>query len=757
MRHFGRFFFALCGILLFVCNAAHPQQPWSSILNSSRAIDWSHAGLPAKFPDGETTPNPWTPPTRPACNSAQAGLTVPVASGTAFGIDGTQSNTVLWAMKNCASANPGGSYLQLAAGSFTVSSTAYLSNAPYTTLRGSGPMSTTITSNSAIQFGSSGGNGGGTLNASPSAGATSVTLTGVSGATPTVGTLAWFNQCDTGWSGVTQPTSGYNSCTSGSYSDNGAIFVCGGTTTCNSNGSGSGAGGQTSQEQFVTITSVTNNGGGSYTIGFSPGLYLPNWSTARTASMYWQPSSIGNGIGLEDMTIVFNGSGGQVQLLDSYASWVKGVRFIGATNGLYEIAYSKNALFVNNYLFGATPSSMSTVSQIGSARFASDNLLLNNIAEEGGFLEGQGSLTGDVYAYNYSKNVSTPYVQATDYQHDNWSSGVAFVLNEGNQVNSIIDDDTWGTGNLNTFFRNWVSCDEEPYVYSGISGSGIAVDAYHRFDNAVGNVIGGTPQCNTYSSSSNGSAFRINYQNTDSLAGTTLLRWYNYDTINGNTRCQSSEVPTSLSGNAVPFENAVPGSCSAPASFYMNSITSHPSGGTGLSWWKVCTNWTTFPTSCAGSTTEPFPSAGPDVKGGDYINGYAYDNPAHLAWRTLPIDTSYQKPYSITGSSWSGGIETLTVSGLPGSNQATMGPFQISGGACATSGAGTATGAEVQMTGSTTATVSYALASNPGTCTGTMLWPDVRQFDERVYQNDLSQSAQSGPGAPINLTGTLIQ
>jgi len=742
-------------VLLILIHPAYGQQ-WSGIINSSRAIDWSHAGLPATLPDGETTPNPWTPPTRPACTSGQAGMTVPIASGTAFGIDGSQSNTVLWAMENCSAANPGGSYLQLAAGSFTTTGTTYLSHAPYTTLRGAGPMSTTLTSAYAIQFGSSGANGGGTLNASPAAGTTSVTLTGVAGPAPTTGTMAWFMQCDTGYSGTAQPTTGYNSCTSGSYSDNGAIFVCGGTTACNSNGSGSGAGGQTSQNQFVLITSVTNNGGGSYTIGFSPGLYLPNWSTARTAAMYWQPSNIGYGIGLEDMTIVFPGSG-TVELLDSYASWVKGVRFIGATNGLYEVAYSKNALFVNNYLFGATPSDMSTVSQIGSARYASDDLLLNNIAEEGGFLEGQGGLAGDVYAYNYSKNVSTPYVQSTDYQHDNWASGVAFLLNEGNQVNSIIDDDTWGTGDLNTFFRNWVSCDEEPYVYGSVSGTGIAIDAFHRFDNAVGNVIGGTPQCNSYSNSSNGAIFRINYQNTDSLAGTTLLRWYNYDTINGNTRCQSSEVPTTLSGNAVPFENAVPGSCSAPASFYMNSITSHPSGGTGLSWWKVCTNWTTFPTSCSSYTTEPFPSAGPDVTGGNYINGYAFDNPAHLAWRTLPIDTSYQKSYSITGSSWSGGIETLNISTLPGGN-AIMGPFQISGGACATSGAGTATGSEVQMTGSSTGTsVQYALASNPGSCAGgTMLWPDVRQFDERVYQLDSGASAGGSPIQGVKITGAIL-
>ena len=39
------------------------------ILSASRAIDWGGAGLPATFPDGETTPNGWTPPTRTQCGS----------------------------------------------------------------------------------------------------------------------------------------------------------------------------------------------------------------------------------------------------------------------------------------------------------------------------------------------------------------------------------------------------------------------------------------------------------------------------------------------------------------------------------------------------------------------------------------------------------------------------------------------------------------------------------------------------------------
>jgi hypothetical protein len=124
------------------------------------------------------------------------------------------------------------------------------------------------------------------------------------------------------------------------------------------------------------------------------------------------------------------------------------------------------------------------------------------------------------------------------------------------------------------------------------------------------------------------------------------------------------------------------------------------------------------------------------------VNGTAYDVPASIAFQNLPIDTSYQKSYTITSSNWSSGTETLTVSSLPNTTHL-MGPFQVSGGNCST-GTG-----EAYMTASTSTTVSYALASNPGSCTGTMKFPDVRQFDERVYQND--PGGDPPPAAPTGL------
>ena len=88
-------------------------------------------------------------------------------------------------------------------------------------------------------------------------------------------------------------------------------------------------------------------------------------------------------------------------------------------------------------------------------------------------------------------------------------------------------------------------------------------------------------------------------------------------------------------------------------------------------------------------------------------------------------------------------MESLTVTGIPNVHHV-MGRFQISGGACERRKQGA--GAEVAITaasGTGPYTVKYALASNPGTCTGTMLFPDVRQFDERVYEADTTAGTVS--------------
>src|SRR5207248_7572507 len=137
----------------------------SGIIGPSRAINWSKAGLPATLPNGETTPNPWTPPTRTQCGSTISA--------------GASAATINAALAACGA----GHYVLLGPGTFTFSSaniTMYAQNG--VTLRGSGAQSTilNLTGNSQILFGISWANGSCLWTSGYAVGATSLATTSCS-------------------------------------------------------------------------------------------------------------------------------------------------------------------------------------------------------------------------------------------------------------------------------------------------------------------------------------------------------------------------------------------------------------------------------------------------------------------------------------------------------------------------------------------------------------------------------------------------
>jgi hypothetical protein len=721
--------FPIISILLLFSTLSYGQV-WSGILTTNRAINWGNAGLQPTFPDGETTPNPWTPPTRTLCKTLN-----PSGSGN------DDASQITSAISGC----PAGSFVLLNPGNWTIASymivsPGYTSGHNNVTVRGSGPMNTFINmtgSSANIQMGAGQAAGSAPLTSDASnytVGATSVKVT--TSSPPSVGMLAYFDQCDTNtnWNG--------SACV-GPSTDNGGLFVCAFDSNCISSGGTTPH--YNDQNQFVVVTSVTNSGGGTYTIGFTNGLYMNNWAYAQTPHLNWLTTTYtGIGYGLEEMTMLFQSGASQtVSLKGCYDCWVKGVRLIGAAQtGQINLSSTKNSLIANNYLYDENPTPASAIMIAIDHGAHTDDLILNNIVTGGVPFEGEGFDTGNVIAYNFNRDAQTTYYQL-EIEHHAESS---FLLHEGNQQDASEDDDTWGTHALNTWFRNYYSAWDAPYVAGTFNPRALQIDNFARFENVIGNAFGSSAITLGYQSTgASGDVYALS--STDTLATTSLMRWGNCDSSTGTCRFQSSEVPTSLSGNAAPFANPIPNSQNLPASFFMNNAVAQPDGGTGLSWWKVCTSWTTFPSACATSQTPPFPTSGPDVSDGPYLNGHAYDNPAAVAFQNLPIDTNYQQSYSITSSNWSNGIETLTVSGLPNVLHL-MGPLQISGGACST-GPG-----EVYMTTSSSTTVSYALTSNPGSCSGgTMKWPDVRQFDERVYQSD--PNGNPPPQAPTGLQATV--
>lgn len=745
MRYFCRFSPIFLGISFLFSTLAHAQQ-WSGILSPSRAINWSNAGLPATLPDGETTPNPWTPPTR-----TQYGSTIS-PSGSA--------STDLTNINNALSACPNGHYVLLGPGTFLIQGTVALYGQECT-LRGSGANSTflDVSGSGVLWFGSAWGTNNCLLTSGSNynSGSTTLTCNSLTGSAPAAGDVANLSQCDTGFSG--------HPC-SGTSADNGGLFVCNYQSTCSQQQESSS---NNFQNQTFYITGVSSSGG-TYAVTVSPGLYLPNWSYGQTPVLSWNnPSHDGIGVGLEDMTIAsppsYTSEFELVQMQNTYASWVKGVRFIGSgTNNPLFVQNTSHALISNSYFFPDIALDSSYPPAIQPTNTC-DTLYLNNMMmSESEPIEDYGGNCGNVQAYNFARDSFTLYSFNTGYDHHGYD---AFNLFEGNEFGEYTEDDTWGTHGLHTYFRNLGLCTDAPYTtFQGINSRSFQQDNYQRFNNVIGNAWGSS-SCSEYQTA-NASGYIYQIYTGDTLSVNSLMRWGNVSTAtqasdtpaNSGIRFASSEVPTSLSGNAEPFENPVPSNQNLPCSFFMGTLTTctiKTNGGTGLSWWKVCKSWSAFPTSCGTTQTQPFPPEGPDVSGGSYVNGHGYDIPAAIAWLNLPVDPTYQHSYTISSSSWSAGIETLTFSSnvLPNTTHL-MGAFQLSGVASACTTGSTINAAnEILITGSSSTTVQYALPSNPGaSCTGTMKFPDVRQFDERVYQSD-SGNGTSTPGTPTGLNGSV--
>jgi hypothetical protein len=733
-------------LLLLLFSTLSYGQAWSNVLSPARAIDWSHAGLPATFPDGETTPNPWTPPTRTTiCQTINP-------SGDASGA--TDSSNFNSAISACSTA---GQVIKLAAGTFYINSDIYVQSHSNVTFRGSGACNnasvcTIIQGNNHVFWlgGGSSGTTGYLTATSYAAGTTTVT---VASNPPTVDSVALFWQCDTGWSGT--PTS---SCNTGAYADNGQIYVCGGDPSCATQ---TGAGNHNAEQQYVYVTGVSGN-----TVTFTPGLRAPNWSSNRSATLNWGGFAVG--IGIEDLNLIYS----RIAINGCYACWAKGNRIIvqssdAALSGVSDL----NCLISNNYVDNTYLANNYPVIVLESAgeEGLSDFLWLNNIIHNA-IVEGGGSTSGVVFGYNYHRDTVTNDDYAGDYQHN---AGDFFELREGNEWGAGRDDPTHGTHFFSTYFRNWFAGTDEPLTLTG-NANAIQIGDWDRFANMIGNVVGwttpgGTPYAGNYVNGTPPNLYWIDEFGNDPLTTASSMRWGNYNICTGNSHCNesggdwdSSEVPTSTVmptsayPNAGPWQNPVPSNNSLPCSFFLQGFAAsttcsgYPSGGTGLSWWKVCDTWSTFPTSCSHYTTQPFPPIGPDVTGGrSDTGGYAYDIPAAVAWKNLPIDTSFQSSYTVTGSSWSSGTETLTFASgvLPqcqvGNVCHLQGGFQLTTSNSSYQAACTGGLSEVLITsagpsGSMPTSITYTLASNPGSnnCTGTMYFPDVRQFDERVFQND---------------------
>jgi hypothetical protein len=629
----------LLSVLLIPASAR--AQAWSGILDPSRAIDWSNAGIPGGIP----------------VRTTQCGSTIAPYSGSAATIN------------NAIAACPAGQFVSLGAGTFNLSSGISFGGHSNVTLRGQGANSTFLifsgagagSYNSVISMeGSVSANGyennvcDWTGGYSP--GTTTITIVNCGTTTPAkgslsnlkIGTLLILDQLDEG-------------------NDTGQIWNCEvtGATGCTWNGPGGEArnngpcNGTTcyrSQQQGVVVTAI--NGG---TITISPGLYMPNWRSSQKPQAWFANVTV-TGDGVEDMSIdATNANSGQsIMFSNTTSSWVKGLRSLFANRSHVRSVLGAHLVVRDNYFFENI--SHASVSYGAELMGGWDSLIENNIFQQDTDSEPSctGACSGNVIGYNFNiDNVwgSAGWMQAGFYNH---AAGDALNLWEGNIGPGYNSDQVHGTHHFETLFRNYLVGNQA----AGCGSSGpstctaqtIPVQLYagSRYANVVGNVLGQAGYHTSYSCSALSGAscpsavhsiFVLGY--TDNSGGVNagfpgfctspactttsyydpqtpnyLMRWGNYDVVTNGVRwcggssntgwtttCAStSEVPSTISpyGNGVPtLGDTATGQGPMPASFYLSSKPT----------WFGTVAW---------------PPIGPDVSGGNIsgLGGHANMNPA---------------------------------------------------------------------------------------------------------------------------------
>jgi hypothetical protein len=573
--------------------------PWSGILDPSRAIDWSHAGVEGGIPTRTTS-----------CATLDPGATA------------AQINAAIQAC-------PDGQVVTLGAGTFDLSDDGIVMKSGVT-VRGAGADQTLLVftahnycSNLQAAVCFSGTNDwSGQANTQPGGanaadwtggyaqGATDVTLTNVGSSGITAGQYIYLDQAND-----TSPGSDF--------------FVCDTTSaSCSLEG---GNGGRVingvihSQIQIVKVTAVS---GSTYTI--TPGLYSPNWRSSQSPGAWWPTTPIQNA-GLEDVSVDATNAGGQmnVAIYNAMNDWVRGVRLVRTCTcqrSLIQLAMAAHCTVADSYFYGTQGQSENYgVEAYGGG----DNLVENNVLQHvvAPFVIQQS--LGSVYAYNYAINDTYADGQGIHWLADEFiqhNAGVEFNLYEGNIGPGFGGDVFHGNQLMNTLFRNYF-LGTDPGRTDNTTV--IPLQSYIRYMNIVGNVLGTPGTTTTYQVNggigATGTVYNLGGGNTegavtvpdDPLVATTLMRWGNYDTASGAAKFDPTEVPSGIG----KYANAVPSSQSLPASFY---LAGKPA------WWPASTPW---------------PAVGPDVTAGNIpgLAGHASTIPAEDCFRNAmggPADGS---------------------------------------------------------------------------------------------------------------------
>lgn len=564
-------------------------QAWSAFLDPSRAVTWQgNAGF--------------TIPGYTVACSTQPSLTTGSANAAA--------NTT--AIQNSiASCNSTHNVVNLPAGTYYINALTISAN--NVVVRGAGSSapgnvcaagSTCLIENSSVACGGTGLNAGICVTSSPyyysqssqanpgsgsrqcswtagyAQGSTSITINSC-GATPTsnglvVGEMIAMDQAN-------------------DSSDNGGIFLCdswtysvsGDTQPCtvndigdpdqNQDGRSITIGGlhyTMSQKQIALITSVSGSGTGPYTVGITPGVYFNNIRSSQEPGV-WFPSFMTEA-GLEDFYVDGSAvSGANITITGCYECWVNGIASYNAGRAHILLNNEANAVVRNSYFFQSQ--SHSEESYTVEFEQTSADLVENNIMQQLTNPIMSGNTSGSVIDYNLAIGgvyVSPNYLQSSYSSHN---AGNDMNLYEGNNLLNISTDDTWGSSNTETYFRNFLAAWQHQSSGPYYNTSSFIDRAYSRVHNLIGNVLGQPGYHTNYQSYATSTTGGVNQSlvsvsiyslgwtgEAETTAGTcgtpqcdsvvfpTLMRWGNWDTVNGATQWNSTEA----SPAAVSFVNA---------------------------------------------------------------------------------------------------------------------------------------------------------------------------------------------------------
>jgi hypothetical protein len=596
-------------LLVLVSISAQAQNPWSTFLDSSRAVDWHGAG----FTIPNYTANCATQPTLLTGSSNASANTTAIQN----------------ALASCDATH---NVVNIPAGTYYVAGITYGSQGQQV-LRGAGPNATDL-----IMTASAGCSGvvagvcmipsvwvyAGNVTVLPPSGTrqclwtagyaqntTSITLNSCPGGAPPVNQMLVLDQ-------------------SNDLTDNGGIFLCdsytssqsGGSACTGNDGSPSNAdgrqiGGYTySQKQIVTVQSVSGSGTGPFTVTILPAVYFNNIRAGQNPGAWWQGTIVNEG--LENVTVDGTAlNSNNIEMVACYQCWVKNVRSIDAARAHIMLDLSANDVVRDSYFY---QSQAHMEESYGIEPEQTSGLLIeNNIFQQLTDPIMSGNTSGSVVDYNLSVDIiftggSGQFLMPSYYSHN---AGNDMNLWEGNNFQAISTDDEWGSSNTGTYFRNM----DSGWETGKTSTTTPFIDrAFARANNMIGNVLGQPGYHNTYESYATSSTGGVNGGSVDtsiySLGWTgvngngtcttppicdaavraTLMRWANYDTVNAATQWNSTEAsPGAVSYVNANFTSTYFGSLAhtLPASLY---YASQPS------WWPSGKAW---------------PPIGPDVSSGN--------------------------------------------------------------------------------------------------------------------------------------------